>query len=420
MIFSRSLALVTALLSLASPVNSQVCGILPESTTGFTGEPDWQAIIEIAFPPWAKPANGCPRLNEVGGELLEGYKEFPIAEEGKFNPCYYTKAFAGLDPLLGGYPSPIDTHYPYEFAAPFMRQPGDGSTHHCPLDSPTSTPIQSCPQVKHGCDNGAKDCVKFSDDHGYGHFPPFVALAAVKNAYNECAVDSDVCEWFDYDTSGCNIPKSTLDKLVYKSFGVKNTIQFQPPVIIDGLPSNTFYRQEYINQDNVCAENCRGPHYCSLDVATEDVWGDFCPYVHTGEKAGMYRHPHIALAAFELWIANLCMPEKCSSTWLDSPNGKNYGASKTSTSITWCEMENNEDLMSQPAVPYQWPNSGTEKSIFPGLELYEDMAVKPAAGSYVMEYVALKSVTSGATSGVAIGLATSGIMMVSTVLSFIW
>lgn len=415
MIFSRSLALVTAL-SLASPVNSQVCEDnsvpLLDSTID---EPDWQAIIEIAFPTWAKPANGCPRLDEVGGALLEGYTEFPTSEEGKFNPCYYTKAFAGLDPKLGGYPSPIDTHYPYEFAAPFMRQPGDGSTHHCPLDSPTSTPIQSCPQVKTGCDNGSKDCVKFSDDHGYGHFPPFVALAAVKNAYNACA--SDVCEWFDYDTNGCNIPKAALDKLVYNSFGVNNTIAFQPPIIIDGLPSNTYYRLEYVNQDNACGDNCRGPHYCSGDVATEDIWGDFCPYVHTGEKAGMYRHPHIALAAFELWIANKCMPEKCSSTWLDSPNGQNYGVSKTSTSITWTEMKNNEDQMSQPAVPYKWPNSG--KGIFPGLELYEDMAVKPAAGSYVMEYVALKSATSGATSGVAIGLATSGIIMVATVLSFI-
>jgi len=53
-------------------------------------------------------------------------------------------------------------------------------------------------------DGGSKDRVKYrrddDDQHGYGHFPPFVALAAVKNAYNEDS--SDVCEWFDYNTSG--------------------------------------------------------------------------------------------------------------------------------------------------------------------------------------------------------------------------
>jgi len=330
------------------------------------------------------PANGCPRLDEVGGQLAND-SVFPTAQDRKFNPCYYTKAFAGLDPTKGGYPTPIDTHYPYEFAAPFLGQPGDGSTHHCPHDASDTTPIQSCPQVKTGCGDDIKDCVKYSDEHGYGHFPPFVPLAAVKNAYNEDS--SDVCEWFDYNTSGCNIPKSTMDKLVYASFGVGDTIQFQPPILIDGEPSSTYYRLEYIDQDGACGDNCRGPHHCSEEVATEDIWGDFCPYVHTGEKAGMYRHPHIALAALELWIANKCMPEKCSSTWLDSPNGQNYGAPNTSTTITWSAMQDENDPISQPAVPYVWPNSAA--GLFPGLELYNGKLIKPAAGSYVMEYVAL-------------------------------
>lgn len=74
-------------------------------------EPAWEAILELAFPTWGTPAAGCPRLDALGGSLVAGYEEFPVYEEGKWNPCYYTKAFAGLDPTLGGYPSPIDTKY---------------------------------------------------------------------------------------------------------------------------------------------------------------------------------------------------------------------------------------------------------------------------------------------------------------------
>ena len=290
--------------------------------------------------------------------------------------------------MKGGYPTPIDTHYLYEFAAPFLGQPGDGSTHHCPYNAAEDTAIQSCPKVKSACDGDLKDCVKYSDEYGFGHFPPFVALAAVKNAYNEDS--SDVCEWYDYDTNGCNILSSTMDMLVYDSFGVEDTIQFQPPIMIDGAPSNTYYRLEYIDQGGVCEDNCRGPHYCSAAAAEADIWGDFCPYVHTGEKAGQYRHPHIALAALELWIANKCMPEQCSSTWLDSPNGQKYGAPETSTSITWTTMGDNTDPISQPKTPYAWPNE-SKGGLFLGKDLYDGKLIKPAAGSYVMEYVALSA-----------------------------
>lgn len=62
------------------------------------------------------------------------------------------------------------------------------------------------------------------------------------------------------------------------------------------------------------------------------------------------------------------MPEKCAATWLDSPNGKDYAADSTkTTSITWAEMVDNDDPMSQPAVPYAWPNSGN--GIYPGYDV---------------------------------------------------
>ena len=93
---------ITLLLSFVSGIHSS-CETrqLPTKAEDFD-EPDWKLIIEVAFPPWATPANGCPRLDKVGGKLESGYKEFPVPEEGKFNPCYYTKAMAGIDPKLGG------------------------------------------------------------------------------------------------------------------------------------------------------------------------------------------------------------------------------------------------------------------------------------------------------------------------------
>lgn len=255
-------------------------------------EPAWEAILELAFPTWAAPEGGCPRLDSVGGKmdcpnkcwialvsrkpptksnfsgtLLEGYT-FPTPEAGKFNPCYYTKAFAGLDPILGGYPTPIDTHYPYEFAAPFLKQPGDGSTHHCTSSDPL-VDVGSCPKqnaAPDGACDGIKDCAGITDEYGIGHIPPFVALASVKNGYND---GKDVCkDWFHFPTSGCNIKKSALDELVYEYFGVGTTIQFQPPILIDGAPSSTYYKLEYVGESPACDDgNCRGPHYCSKEVS---------------------------------------------------------------------------------------------------------------------------------------------------------
>ena len=237
-----------------------------------------------------------------------------------------------------------------------------------------------------------KDCNKITDEFWIGHVPPFVPLAAVKNAV--LAGKEDVCEWFDADVHQCNIPKSVLDRLVVDTFEVDGTIKFTPPKILPGLPAwdpkSTYYKLEYLGDPVACADNnCRGPHYCSKAAAEEDVWGDFCPYIHTGENSGLYRHPHVALAAFELWIANKCKPKECPSTWLDSPNAKDYGAdAKKSTSITWSEMDDNSDPMAQPIVPYQWPNAGD--GIYPGHELYSGLAVKPAAGTYVTKFVLLQ------------------------------
>src|SRR5210317_131297 len=88
-------------------------------------------------------------------------------------------------------------------------------------------------------------------------------------------------------------------------------------------------------------------------------------FAFSGDNSGQYRHPHLALAALELWISNQCMPDKCSAQWLDSPNGQGYATDSTkSTAIVWAEMDNNALPWAQPMVPYKWPNS--EDGIYPG------------------------------------------------------
>ena len=73
-----------------------------------------------------------------------------------------------------------------------------------------------------------------------------------------------------------------------------------------------------------------------------------------------------------------------------SPNGKDYATDvKTSTSITWTQMDNESFPIAQPAVPYSWPNDGS--GIFPGLKtLYEgDCKSKDAPGLFVTEFAGI-------------------------------
>jgi hypothetical protein len=246
--------------------------------------------------------------------------------------------------------------------------------------------IGSCPILGATC---GPDCAEIGR-YGIPHIPAFVPLAAVKSAYkdavhNDC--QKDICsKWFNYDTNRCDIQKAVLDELVFNSFGNGDTIKFEPPVVLNGKPSNTYFRLHFGEESPACDNgNCQGAHYCSTKVAQEEnIWGDFCPYVHTGPNAGKYRHPHIAFAALQQWIAHECMPDKCDSTWDEGP----FGYPPTvSTSITWCEMQDNDSHWSQPRVPYEWPidTVASGDSNLPGPNLY--YGFKAAPGVYVNELV---------------------------------
>jgi hypothetical protein len=259
--------------------------------------------------------------------------------------------------------------------------------------------IGRCPILGATC---GQDCAEIGR-YGVPYIPAYVPLAAVKNAYQKavgrCRQEDDICStWFNYDTNRCDIQKSVLDQLVDKYFGNGGTIKFEPPVLLNGKPSNTYYRLQFGGETPACdagGNNCQGAHYCSTRVAQEgSIWADFCPYVHTGPNAGKYRHPHIALAALQQWIAHECMPDKCDSTWDEGP----FGYPPTvSTSITWCEMQDNDSHVSQPRVPYKWPidtgggggggggRASGDGEELPGPDLY--YGFKAAPGVYVNELV---------------------------------
>lgn len=283
--------------------------------------PDIIDIIGLAFPTYEVDENGTK---------VEG-------SDGRWNPLYYTKRWNGLDHPLA-YPSPIDTHYVFEKAAPFLGQPGAGSPHHCPEDSPADQKVQECPKV-----------TTTSDDDGIfgaGHIPPWIPLRSIRDSYLEC--NSDISEWFDFEEYECRVKPDMLLSLVRKYYprDEDGNVDYPPPVNPD---TPEFYPYEYPSPQGP-------PHWCSAEFQTAGQWADWCPYIYNGTlyegpDVGLYRHPHIALAALEQYLANMAMPEQCGLEW-----NSEYPLSPDS-SWDWVEMES-DDPASQPKTPYAWPGNG--------------------------------------------------------------
>lgn len=305
------LALLVAAMSDA-PAYAQVCEL-----------PDIIDIIGTAFPTYEVDANGIK---------IEG-------SSGRWTPLYYTKRWNGLDHPLA-YPSPIDTHYVFEYAAPFLGQPGAGSPHHCLEDAPADQKVQECPKV-----------ATLSDDDpifGAGHIPPWIPLRALMDSYLKC--EEDITEWFDFDQHDCRVKPDVLLSLVRKYYprDADGAVNYPPPVIPD---TPEYYPYEYPSPQGP-------PHWCNEAFQAEGQWADWCPYIYNGtlyegSDAGMYRHPHIALTALEQYLASKAIPDKCGLEWASE-----YPLTPDS-SWDWVDMESN-DSASQPVVPYSWPeNNGT-------------------------------------------------------------
>ena len=85
-----------------------------------------------------------------------------------------------------------------------------------------------------------------------------------------------------------------------------------------------------------------------------------CPYIFEGPDAGKYRHPHIAFAALEAYLAKLAMPEKCATTWLENnPNFLDSGRVDTNTPFPVMSNDNAdskmvENWLGQPVLPWDY------------------------------------------------------------------
>lgn len=288
--------------------------------------PEIGEIMEMAFP--------CAQDDEKMGKQDDD-------DEVKWQCNYLSKRYNGMDPALGGYPSPLDTRYPFEGVAPWMGQPGAGMPHHCPEDSDPLLNAKTCPKLVTDSDNGI---------YGAGHIPPHIALRAVSETWREAY------KWFDYSKHHCDIPADTLLGLIRRFYkrAEDGSVDYPPPVI-EGTPE--YFPYEFPGN--------AGPHHCTQEYLDAGHSGEFCPY----EPEGRYRHPHIALAALNVYLANMHMPDKCGTTWMSQlPTGVTYPPQGADTSVAFPAMENEDDFGSQPALPYVWPGpAGTKKKAPLGL-----------------------------------------------------
>ncbi|OEU13585.1 hypothetical protein FRACYDRAFT_241924 [Fragilariopsis cylindrus CCMP1102] len=295
--------------------------------------PDISDVMELAFPTWNVDENNV-RID--GG--------------GKWNPYYLTKRWNGLDPDLGGYPTPIDTRYPFEYAADFQGQPGAGSPHHCAVDYDPNSPIQACPKLITDNDDG---------EYGIGHTPPHIGLAVVRSALSECAED-EFADWFDFEseTAPCDIKPDVLASMIrakYPRDPDTGAVDYPPPVVPGSFE---YFELEFPSPEGP-------PHWCTPAFWESGQWADFCPYVFEGENAGKYRHPHLALSATMQYIANSINPSVCGVEWDD----RGQYPLIDDSSIAWADMESNEGD-AQPTLPYSWPENGdTQVKNVPGLIL---------------------------------------------------
>mmetsp|Transcript_44351 Transcript_44351/g.50082 ORF Transcript_44351/g.50082 Transcript_44351/m.50082 type:complete len:549 (-) Transcript_44351:23-1669(-) len=354
----------------------------------------WTEFVEGIFPTWCIDDDEQRILDGVGDTCADGSKN------GRWDPLYLTKWHGGEDPAFGGYPTDIDTRYPFYYGSGFFGQACAGGNSHCSFDFDGS---------KNNCAKCGKIVTLDHDNgpNGPGHVPPHIGLASLTRAYHLGGF-GDVKSWFDYEQNGCRVMPNVLLRMIRKYFprNEDGTNAFPPPFTEDGGPgspdgTNYPYPLEFVNlvgdscdkekekfPSAECYEQHSGnkveyptylkpghgsPHYCSVGAMDADVNKDWCPYIFFGPNRGAYRHPHIAYSAVETWLANKVMPEKCFKTW-DENDGKDYPFTPNDNSVAFPKMakvDGHEDDPKQPSIKkgsFLWPgDEGTKKKAVPGV-----------------------------------------------------
>jgi len=354
----------------------------------------WASIVEAVFPTWCIDEDEN-RLDTTPGQLCEDG-----TTNGRWDPLYLTKWRSGENPALGGYPTDIDTRYPFYYGSGFFGQACAGGNSHCSFDFDGGNyNCAKCGKIKTDNDDGP---------NGPGHVPPHIGLAALTRAYYS-GTCGDVQDWFDYEQNGCRVLPNVLLPMIRKWFPREDdgSVGYPPPFTTDGGPGGpddtTYpYPLEYVNLvgdsctneqgkflSAVCYENHSdgdisdypdylekghgSPHYCTVGGINADVNKDWCPYIFFGPKRGKYRHPHVAFSVMETWLANQVMQDKCFPTW-DENDGKDYPYTPNDNSVAFPMMSNVEEYPDDPKQPtltdagkFIWPGAeGTKAKHVPG------------------------------------------------------
>jgi len=280
------------------------------------------------------------------------------ADSCEWNPFYVTKRYDGLHPDYGGHPTDIDVGYPFFGGSPFGGQPYYGTPHHCGRCDSDSVKAKDCPKIETTNDVGP---------NGPGHVPPHISLASLTWGVEDHLFKRH--DMFDYEKYECRIVPDVLLSMIrtYYPRIEGEVVKYPPPIVPEGgdfqyeFPAGNGLN----NQKPPYAPG--PPHWCTEEMYKSGHWDGVCPYVFEGPDAGKYRHPHIAYAALEVYLANKYMPDRCSTTWLKN-NPDFLDQDRISTDTAFPKMSADgagpktvEHWLGQPVVPWSY-DSGDAKT----------------------------------------------------------
>jgi hypothetical protein len=316
------------------------------------GLPEINELMNIAYPMW-----------EVDAEGRRVETKNCSVDDCEWNPFYVTKRYDGLHPDLGGHPTDNDVKYAFFGSSPYAGQPYSGTPHHCNINDPDDVKTKDCPKIKTTSDNGPD---------GPGHVPPHIGLASLTWAMGDNLFSLE--EMFNYDFYDCRVIPDVLLKMIRNYYPrIEGEVVDYPPPIV---PEGGDFQYEFPagnGLDNQKPPYAPGPpHWCTPEMLASGNWDGVCPYVFEGPDAGKYRHPHIAYAALEVYLANLAMPEKCHKTWLQNnpdfldPERITYDTPFPVMANDDSPSDSVENWLGQPVLPWS----------------YESGPAKAACGSY--------------------------------------
>jgi len=318
-------------------------------------------------------ASNKRKLPEIGSLMDKAFPMWEVDDKGnrnetkpcsvkscEWNPFYVTKRYDGLHPDYGGHPTDFDVKYHFFGASPFGGQPYSGTPHHCKMCDLDDVKAGTCPKL---------DTLDDKGPYGPGHVPPHIALASLSWGFQD-KLHEKIQDMFNYDLYECRVTPNVLLHMIrhYYPRTDGEKVIYPPPI----APEGGDFKYEFPSGnglDNQKPPYAPGPpHWCTEEMKKSGHWDGVCPYVFKGPDAGKYRHPHIAFAALEVYLANMAMPAKCAKTWLEN-NPEFIDPNRVTTDTPFPKMDADkkesksvENWLGQPVLPWNY-TSGDAKIV---------------------------------------------------------